>query len=285
MNNPNSIDQAPLAELISLLALERIEHNLFRAYHPQGRSGRLYGGQIMAQALQAAALTVPEDRPAHSLHGYFLRPGNPKMPALIEVERIRDGRSFTTRRVVVVQDGAAIFNLDASFQLVEPGLTHQAQMPQLNGEPMVPPDDARVPAELWTKPFVEWRVEHKALMLEQPHPPSQHIWFKAIGPLPQGTPQDALLHQALLVYQSDGALLSTARLPNRGSFKREDMQGASLDHAMWFHQPVVPDEWLLYALDSPSSFGARGYNRGSIFTTDGRLVASTMQEGLMPLRN
>lgn len=268
-------DLQPLNELIDLLALERIEHNLFRAYHPQKRTGRLFGGQIMAQALQAAALTVPEERPAHSLHGYFLRPGDPKIPALIEVERIRDGRSFTTRRVVVVQNGAAIFTLDASFQTAEEGLTHQAQMPAIE-----PPEDARVPAEMWQSPFVEWRVEHKALLKDEPHAPQQHIWFKTIGPVPD----DPLLHQALLVYQSDGALLSTARLPNRGSFKREDMQGASLDHAMWFHHPVAPDQWLLYALDSPSSHGARGYNRGSIYSTDGTLVASTMQEGLMRLR-
>jgi len=275
MTTPSFVDQSPLQELIGLLELERIEHNLFRAYHPKARTGRLFGGQIMAQALQAAALTVDNTRAAHSLHGYFLRPGDPKIPALIEVERIRDGRSFTTRRVLVVQNGAAIFNLDASFQVLEQGLEHQQTMPA-----MTPPDDERVPAEMWRAPFVEWRVEHKALQQDLPHAPNQHIWFKSIGPLPN----DPLLHQALLVYQSDGALLSTARLPNRGSFKRENMQGASLDHAMWFHRPVAPDQWLLYALDSPSSYAARGYNRGSIYTADGILVASTMQEGLMRLR-
>ena len=263
-----------LAELIELLNLERIEVNLFRAYHPADRNTRLFGGQIMAQALMAAARTVDTQRPCHSLHGYFLRPGNPKLPALIEVERIRDGRSFATRRVLVIQDGEAIFNLDASFQVVEAGLTHQSQMPHLQPPPM-----QKIPAELLDEPFIEWRVEHKALLKNEPHAPRQHVWFKANGDLND----DPLLQQALLIYESDSVLLSTARLPNRGSFKREHIQSASLDHAMWFHHPGRCDDWLLYALDSPSSAGARGYNRGSIYSRDGILIASTMQEGLMRL--
>lgn len=273
MSEP-STPHATLRELIELLDLERIEENLFRAYHPAARTKRLFGGQIMAQALTAAANTVDADRPCHSLHGYFLRPGNPKLPALIEVERIRDGRSFATRRVLVIQDGEVIFNLDASFQVVESGLTHQQQMPDLQ-----PPPLDKVPAPLKEEPFIEWRVEHKALMRNEPHAPSQHIWFRANGTV-TAAPQ---IQQALLIYESDSVLLSTARLPNRGSFKREDMQSASLDHAMWFHHPAPVDQWLLYALDSPSAAGARGYNRGSIFTEDGILIASTMQEGLMRL--
>jgi acyl-CoA thioesterase-2 len=268
-----------LEELLRLLDLERIETNLFRAFHPAGRTHRLYGGQIMAQALMAAIRTVADDRLPHSLHGYFLRPGDPAVPALIDVERIRDGRSFSTRRIVVIQHGRAIFNMDASFQVAEAGLEHQAEMPAL-----VPPPLAKVPQALREEVFVAWRHEHKILQDELPHPPRQHIWFRASGILPD----DPAMQACLLVYESDNALLSTGRLPHRGSYERERLQMASLDHAMWFHQPAVvrwrADEWLLYALDSPSSSSARGYNRGLIFTEQGLLVASTMQEGLMRVR-
>jgi acyl-CoA thioesterase II len=274
-----STDASRLAELQNLLDLERIELNLFRAYHPRGRTGRLYGGQIMAQAMRAAISTVDEDRPPHSLHGYFLRPGDPAVPALIDVERLRDGRSFTTRRVVVSQHGQAIFNMDVSFQRVEPGLTHQITMPALQ-----PPPEAKIPAALKQEPFIAWRHEHKALLDDQPHPPRQHIWLRASGTLAD----DPILHLCLLVYESDNALLSTGRMPHRGSYVRSRLQMASLDHAMWFHQPALTawraDQWLLYALDSPSSSAARGYNRGMIFTEAGLLVASTMQEGLMRQR-
>jgi acyl-CoA thioesterase II len=267
---------ARLTELIGLLDLERIELNLFRAHHPRGRSGRLYGGQIMAQALRAAISTVQDDRAPHSLHGYFLRPGDPSVPALIDVERIRDGRSFTTRRVVVTQHGQAIFNMDASFQVAEPGFTHQAEMP-----PLSPPPERKIPRELRQSAFIAWRHEHKVLKEDAPHRPEQHVWFRASGALPD----DVALHQSLLVYESDNALLSTARLPHRGKVARSRLQVASLDHAMWFHQPALAswraDQWLLYVLDSPSSSAARGYNRGQIFTETGVLVASTMQEGLM----
>jgi len=268
-----------LSELVALLDLEQIEQNLFRAFHPAERTGRLYGGQIMAQALMAAVRTVPDDRPPHSLHGYFLRPGDPSVPALVDVERMRDGRSFTTRRVVVIQHGHAIFNMDVSFQVLERGLEHQEEMPA-----MAPPPLDKVPAALKNPAFLEWRVEHKALLEEGPHAPRQHVWFRSNGIVPN----DPALQTCLLVYESDNALLSTARLPHRGSFVRERMQMASLDHAMWFHHPAVSgwriDDWLLYALDSPSSSAARGYNRGEIFTLGGRLVASTMQEGLMRYR-
>ena len=270
---------ARLEELVALLDLERIERNLFRARHPEGRTGRLYGGQIMAQAMKAAIETVDEDRRPHSLHGYFLRPGDPAVPALIDVERIRDGRSFTTRRVVVVQHGHAIFNMDVSFQVAEPGLEHQLDMPALT-----PPPERKIPEALKEPPFIAWRQEHKALQGNDPHPPRQHIWFRTSGPVAD----DPVLHTCLLVYESDNALLSTGWLPHRGSFDRARLQMASLDHAMWFHHPAVErwraDEWLLYALDSPSSSASRGYNRGLIFTEDGLLVASTMQEGLMRQR-
>jgi acyl-CoA thioesterase-2 len=268
-----------LEELVNLLELERIELNLFRARHPSGRRGRLYGGQIMAQAMKAAIITVGPERHPHSLHGYFLRPGDPQVPALIDVERIRDGRSFTTRRVVVIQHGQAIFNLDVSFQIAEPGLQHQTEMPALE-----PPPDEKIPRALTEEPFTAWRAEHKILKDNVPHPPHQHVWFRTSGELAD----DAVLHTCLLVYESDNALLSSGRLPHRGSFERARMQMASLDHAMWFHQPALTawraDHWLLYALDSPSASAARAYNRGQIFTAGGTLVASTMQEGLMRQR-
>jgi len=276
---PSSPPSGRLAELVSLLDLERIELNLFRARHPDGRRGRLYGGQIMAQAARAAIETVAGERVLHSLHGYFLRPGDPSVPALIDVERIRDGRSFSTRRVVVVQHGNAIFNMDLSFQVSETGLTHQVDMPAL-----APPPEQKIPGALKEAPFIAWREEHKVLKDDAPHPPHQHVWIRASGELAD----DPVLHTCLLIYESDNALLSTGRLPHRGSFERERLQMASLDHAMWFHQPAVAqwrvDEWLLCALDSPSTSASRGYNRGMIFTADGLLVASTMQEGLMRQR-
>jgi len=271
-----------LAELLELLDLERIEQKLFLARHPAGRRGRLYGGQIMTQALRAALATVSADRRPHSLHGYFLRPGDPSVPALIEVEAVRDGRSFSTRRVRVIQHGQAIFAMDASCQIPETGPEHRVPMPCVEG--LAPPADARIPAAMHGDAFIAWRHEHKVLKAEQPHPPRQHVWFRANGPVPD----DAALHYCLAVYESDNALLGTARLPFRGTVPRERMQVASLDHAMWFHDPPLEgwriDDWLLYALDSPSASAARGYNRGELFTGDGRLVASTMQEGLVRVR-
>ncbi len=261
-----------LAELITLLDLEPIDDNLFRGFHPQGRRGRLYGGQIMAQALMAAARTVDPARSVHSLHGYFLLAGDPSIPALFEVERLRDGGSFSTRRVVVIQRGRAIFSVDASFQVHEAGREHQ--LPETG---RTPPRLEQVPAYLRDGPFLSWRHDHRQLLAETPQPPEQHIWFRANGPVPE----DPVLHSCLAVYESDGSLLSTARLPHRGRFAREDMQMASLDHAMWFHEPLRVDQWLLYSLEAPSSSHARGFNRGHLFDASGRLLASTMQEGLM----
>jgi len=265
-----------LVELLALLDLEQLEANLFRAHHPAGRTRRLYGGQIMAQALMAAAHTAPDKRPVHSLHGYFLRPGNPEVPAIIEVERIRDGGSFTTRRVVVRQSGKAIFNMDASFQRIESGRTHQLDM----ADGLVPPTMDKIPSGFADRPFVSWRYDHKALLADKPRAAKQSIWFKTMGEVPS----DPLLHASLLVYESDNVLLGTARMPHKGKFKREDMQVASLDHAVWMHREFRADEWLLYVVDSPSASGARGYTRGLIYREDGALVASTMQEGLIRLR-
>tara|TARA_R110002073_G_scaffold1364_23_gene9616 strand:- start:5854 stop:6759 length:906 start_codon:yes stop_codon:yes gene_type:complete len=266
-----------LAELIDILDIEQVEANLFRGHHPKGRSGRLYGGQIMAQALMAAGRTVDSDRPPHSLHGYFMRPGDARVPVVFSVDRIRDGRSFTTRRIAVIQHGKAIFSMDASFQLEEEGLSHQSEMPNL-----VPPTDEMITDAMREDRFITHLAEYKAVMENKPLSPYQHSWFRANGTIPS---EDRLLHAALLTYQSDDALLSTSRLPHRGNFERKDMQSASLDHAMWFHGPVRVDQWLLYALDAPQSSAARGYNRGMMFTADGVLVASTMQESLMRWHN
>ena len=270
---------AALDELLEILNLEQLEKNLFRAYHPKGREHRLYGGQIMAQALRAAAYTVADDRAVHSLHGYFLRPGDPSIPALIDVEPIRDGRSFSTRRVVVIQHGQAIFNMDASFQIAESGLSHQFEMPDRQ-----PPTEEQIPEEMKSWTFLGWRHDHKRLLSAQAQPPRQDLWFKANGQVPD----EAIVHACLAVYESDNALLGTARLPHRDVLKRERMQMASLDHAMWFHAAALErwrmDDWLLYALDAPSASQARGYNRGMIYIADGTLVASTMQEGLMRQR-
>jgi len=268
--------QAALDQLVDLLDLEQIDTRLFRAYHPPERQRRLYGGQIMAQAVMAAARTSPTDRSMHSLHGYFLRPGDPKVPALIEVEAIRDGKSFTTRRVVVIQQGRAIFTMDVSLQVPETGLEHQLSMP----DGLQPPADADIPQGFADRPFITWRYDHKELSRDVPHKPQQSIWFRANGQLPK----DPLLHACLAVYESDNVLLGTARMPHKGKFERAHMQVASLDHALWFHGEVVVDEWLLYVVESPSASHARGYNRGQIFTADGRLVASTMQEGLIRYR-
>lgn len=263
-----------LTALLEILDLEQVEENLFRAYHPIDRERRLYGGQIMAQALMAAARTVAVDRPVHSLHGYFLRPGDPKVPAVIKVERLRDGKSFSSRRIVVVQKGEAIFNMDASFQVSEEGLQHQFSMPD-----MQPPEPDKIPEYLYDSAFITWRFEFRRLQSESPQPPEQFVWFKSHG----AVPADPVLHACLLVFESDNTLLGTARLPHRGKFKREQMQVASLDHAMWFHQPVDVSDWLLYAQDSPSTSAGRGLTRGAIYNQAGLLVASSVQEGLVRL--
>jgi acyl-CoA thioesterase-2 len=268
---------ARLAELIDILDIEQIETNLFRGFHPKERAGRLYGGQIMAQALIAAGRTVDADRPPHSLHGYFMRPGDARVPVIFSVDRIRDGKSFTTRRIAAIQHGKAIFSMDVSFQLEEEGLSHQGEMPDL-----VPPADEVITDAMRQDRFITHLVEYKAIMENKPLAPHQHSWFRANGSIPNN---DRLLHAALLTYQSDDALLSTSRLPHRGNFDRKDLQSASLDHAMWFHAAVRLDQWLLYALDAPQSSAARGYNRGMMFTADGQLVASMMQESLMRWHN
>ena len=263
-----------LTELLGLLDLEQIDESIFRGRHPATRTQRLFGGQIMAQALMAAIRTVASGRCIHSLHGYFLRPGTPTVAAIIRVERTRDGGSFSTRRVLVTQNGEIIFSMDASFQTPQQGLSHQVQMPDLQ-----PPPAEKIPAALFDASFVTGRHEFRRLQSETPQPPEQFVWFRVTGEVPA----DPALHACLLVYESDTALLGTARLPHRGSFQRDRMQVASLDHAMWFHRTCEINQWLLYAIDSPSTSAGRGYTRGNIFSEDGTLIASTVQEGLMRL--
>ena len=276
---PNTLRKfmTPFEELVELLDLEVIEHNLFRGHHPAARRKRLYGGQIIAQSLIAAARTLDPAHLPHSLHAYFLRPGDWRVPALFEVDRIRDGKSFTTRRVKVIQAGEAIFNMDASFHRTEPGLEHQHK----ELADLTPPADSKIIDALKERPFISWREDHRAKLAQVPQTPEQHLWFKANGK----APADPLLNMALLAYQSDEALLSTARLPHRGNYDDDKMQIASLDHSIWFHHPVDVNDWLLYAVDSPSTSHARGYTRGEIYTTDGKLIASCMQEGLMRMHN
>ncbi|MEQ8858737.1 MAG: acyl-CoA thioesterase II [Pseudomonadales bacterium] len=276
-------------DLIGLLDLEEIEQNHYRAVSPSEGWQRVYGGQVIGQALVAASRTVPGDRHAHSLHGYFLRPGDTTIPILYTVDRIRDGRSFTTRRVVAVQHGRAIFNMSISFQVDEPGFSHQFDIPdapapesllderELRAQwtAKLPPEQAQMFSR--ERPIDVRPIDPVDIFAPEPRPPRQMCWMKSRETLPD----DPRLHQCVLAYLSDWSLLDTATLPHAVSFLQDDMQMASLDHAMWFHRPFRADEWLLYVQDSPSASGARGMNRGLVFTREGVLVASAAQEGLM----
>lgn len=280
-----------VAELIRLLDLEKVEENIFRGFNPPDRSLRVFGGQVLAQALVAATRTAPPDRFCHSLHAYFLRAGDPAASILYEVDRSRDGGSFSVRRVVAIQHGEQIFVLAASFQKAEDGFTHQAVMPDVP-----PPEsladglsegDATLLKGLWrSRPFEFRPVLPRGLGDRPARPALDHIWFRASEPLapeplaPQPLESPLPLHQAFLAFASDMSLLDTALLPHgKGIFS--NVQVASLDHAMWFHRPFRADDWLLYSQDSPAAFGARGFSRGLIFARDGTLVASVAQEGLI----
>ncbi|MGY9041606.1 MAG: acyl-CoA thioesterase II [Alphaproteobacteria bacterium] len=277
-----------LENLINLLDIERIEENLFRGESPSDRWQRVFGGQVIGQALVAASRTV-ENRVCHSLHAYFLRAGDPKVPILYEVDRSRDGRSFTSRRVVAVQNGKKIFNMSASFQIEEDGLNHQDLMPDVDNFDDLPSEyDLRkkiinsVPDEYKDSFNKEWPVEVRPidpvdLMNPEPKVPKNLIWFRAKSSLPD----NVSLHQCVLAYMSDMSLLDTCTNPHGINFMSKNLRSASLDHAMWFHRPFKADEWLLYSQDSPSASGARGFNRGSIFDTSGNLIASVAQEGLI----
>ncbi len=277
-----------LEDVIGLLRLERIEENIFRGDSRDIGSPQVFGGQVLGQALSAAQNTV-EGRVAHSLHGYFLRRGDVNSPIIYEVDRARDGGSFSNRRVVAIQHGRPILNLAASFQVPEEGLEHQAEMPDVPG-----PDGLKdlteiakdmlefIPSKLRRfltdkRPFEFRHVEPINFAAPEKLPPKKHVWIRAVDALPD----NPVLHQNLLTYVSDYELLGVATLPHGLSFTRGSVIMASLDHALWFHGDVKMDEWLLYAMDSPNSTGARGLARGQLFTQDGRLIASTAQEGLM----
>ena len=282
-----------LQKVIEILELEEIEQNHYRAVSPNEGWQRVYGGQVIGQALVAASRTVAEDRHAHSLHGYFLRAGDTETPILYKVERIRDGRSFTTRQVVAIQKGQPIFTMSISFQIAEEGLTHQFPMPDLPG-----PETLRDENELQAEQAQDWPEEYRDsfsmtsaiqlravepidLMHPKATPPIQNCWMKTRESLPD----DPRLHQCVLAYLSDWSLLDTAMRPHAINFLQDNVQVASLDHAMWFHRPFRADEWLLYAQDSPAAGNARGFNRGLIYNQAGKLVASTTQEGLMRLHD
>jgi acyl-CoA thioesterase-2 len=282
-----------LDELVLLLALERIEENLFRGQSQNLGWGAVYGGQVLGQALSAASQTVPNEREVHSLQAYFLRPGDVNRPVLYEVDRIRDGGSFTTRRVVAIQGGSAIFNLAASFQTVEPGFEHQDAMPDAPPPEALPTDAERVEraahripdallAHLRRPRAFESRTTDpdEDPILPAPRPARRTVWLRTIGKLPD----DPALHRCLLAYASDNGFITTALLPHGVNWLTPGMQVASLDHVTWFHQPFRVDDWLLYVMESSEAHGARGLVHGRVFTRDGRLVVSTSQEGLIRKR-
>jgi len=273
--------------LVRLLDLEAIEVNIFRGVQPSEERQRVFGGQVAGQALVAAGRTVAHGH-VHSLHSYFLRPGDPTIPILYEVDRIRDGKSFTTRRVVAIQHGRAIFNMACSFHDQELGLEHQFPMPSVpDPEELAPLPERLAP---WRDELADW--------FARPHPidqryigelpwkhgeglgPYQRLWIRADGTLPD----DPLLHAAVATYASDMSLFDAILQPHEVRWDDANFMGASLDHCMWFHRPFRADEWLLYAQDSPSLSGSRGFSRGLIFAGDGTLVASLAQEGLLRQR-
>jgi acyl-CoA thioesterase-2 len=277
-----------LADLLTLLELERIEDRIFRGESRDIGGARVFGGQVLGQALTAASYTV-QARQVHSLHAYFLVAGDVHAPIVYEVDVARDGKSFSNRRVVAIQHGQPIFNMTASFQAPEAGLEHAAPMPQVPG-PEGLADIRELPAEVLAKipekmrrfltherPFDVRPVEPIQPIAPPRAAPVRHIWIKTVDALPD----DADLHRNVLAYVSDYQLVSTATLPHGIHFAEGNVQLASLDHAMWFHRPFRADEWLLYAMESPNASGGRGLARGQFFTRDGRLVASTAQEGVV----
>lgn len=283
----------PLQSLLDLLDLEPIEQDIFRGVSRPAVVPRVFGGQVAAQALVAAGRTVPAERGAHSLHAYFLRPGDPGAPIVYQVDRIRDGRSFTTRRVVAIQHGQPIFHLSASFQAAEEGLEHQDPMPRAPDPETLPdaaellpahadkfPDPGVIDRLLEARAAVDLRYveDPPFLTAGKPREPRSQVWFRTRGKLAD----DPLLHVCLATYVSDMTLLDSVLLAHgRGGWAVGDVVGASLDHAMWFHRPFRADEWLLYDQHSPSASGGRGLASASIYTQDGRLAVSVIQEGLV----
>ena len=278
-----------LDRLLELLELEPIGEDVFRGPSQDLGWGTVFGGQVLGQALSAAGRTVDGDRHAHSLHAYFLRPGDPARPISYHVERTRDGGSSSTRRIRAHQEGPPIFFMAASFQRPEGGLDHQAAMPEVPGPDGLASYDeltrrylSLAPEPLRSSLDIEWPFEMRPVevidpLSPQPTAPFSHLWLRSAGPLPD----DDRVHRYLLAYTSDFSLLDTALAPHGRSYWQGDLKMASIDHAMWFHRPFLTDEWLLYAMDSPNACGARGLVRGQVFDRAGRLVASTAQEGMI----
>ena len=283
--------QPVVSELLELLTLERIEDNLFRGQSRDIGTKFVFGGQVLGQALEAAQRTV-SGRLVHSLHAYFLKAGDIEAPIVYEVDRARDGKSFSTRRVVAIQHGQPIFNCSASFQHDEPGAEHQLSMPEVPRPEDIEPPQAVDPEQFshisaklqrWMArggPFEFRHVYPRDEVKVPKRPPFQHVWFRLVDRI--GDEPD--LHRAMLAYASDFHLIGTATFPHGISYLQPNVQMASLDHAMWFHRDFRADDWMLYAQDSPRASGARGFNRGSVFTRAGELVASVTQEGLIRLR-
>ena len=281
-----------LDELVALLSMEAIEEDLFRGSSQDLGFRQMFGGQVLGQSLSAASQTVGDGRLVHSMHAYFLRPGDAGLPVVYQVDRVRDGGSFSTRRVTAIQKGKTIFTCSASFQGFEEGFSHQAQMPEVAG-----PDNLRsetelarlvvnqLPEHMRERAISDKPIDIRPVSLNnpfapQPAEPVKHLWFRANGSLPD----NPALHLYLLAYASDFGLLTTSMLPHGVSVWQKFMQVASLDHAIWFHRPVRVDEWLLYSMDSPWAGNARGFTRASIFNQAGELVASVAQEGLIRQR-
>lgn len=280
-----------IKELIELLDIEKIEQNLFRGQNYQAPWGRVFGGQVMAQALRAARNTVDPDRTVHSLHSYFILPGDLKQPIIFEVDRIRDGRSFTTRTVKAIQNGKAIFNLSASFQIAEMGLDHHIEKVDLVDPSLLPSDiDVAERFRLSNPPLYarltvprpfEYRLINAEEYLDRNNiSPVRRLWLKA----KTSVPPEMALQREILAYASDYYLLTTSLLPHRAKVKESKVQFASIDHAMWFHREFDISDWLMYELESPSASGARGFNTGKIYNKRGVLVATVAQEGLMRIK-
>lgn len=279
-------------ELVDYLNVEQIDKYLFKGITPKTWRTRVYGGQVLAQAMNAALRTVEPERSAHSQHAYFLRPGNPDIPIIYEVDPIRDGRSFTTRRVVGIQNGKAIFNTAISFQVAEKGLEHQIDMPEIHGPEGLDSDEEYMhrlseeypnlvtPGMTDSQPIEIRRLHHIDPISPQKMPPETGLWMRAKGRLLD----DPVIHQTILTYLSDYFLMGTSLLPHGVTFFNSALQGASLDHTLYFHDDFRADEWLFYQMQSPVSSAARGLNIGTIYTQDGRLVASSIQEGLIRIR-
>ena len=282
----------PLDDLLTLLDLEPLEVNIYRGLNRDIGSTRVFGGQVFAQALVAARRTVDEAREAHSVHGYFILPGDLSAPIVYFVDRLRDGTSFATRRVTAIQHGQAIFNLSASFHRHEDGLEHQPTMPDVPRPEDLPSELTiiremadRIPESYratWTqdRPIDFRPVAPVDPFRAEARPPERQVWLRAIGSMPD----EPLLHQAVLAYASDYSLLTTALLPHGVSYRQPGLQLASLDHSLWLHRPFRADEWMLYTMDSPIAHGARGFARGAIYSQAGDLIASVAQEGLVRLR-